>query len=307
MIILPRLEQHFERRVIDAAAAREPKLAAYNVGRCVRDSWYVAHGYAPRLQSAESKRTTERGQALERWLVGRICEAIPHARRAEWKDDKDKRDCPPLPGRVIADAFVPFEDHDEIPVDVKTLSDYTFERAEKGDIGQPYEWQMECYARAYDTPFALLLGYEVSRGAMCEVSVHRSDERWAAICSAVATATGETMPERPYALDPSACSGCEGTGKTKVRQQAHAACNGTGLDPLGGCIPKFPCGYCAYRDDCWGELKEVATGRGPRFRPVAIGASHTTALVARNREIARNREEAYRPETEPGGSDVGNE
>jgi hypothetical protein len=166
--------------------------------------------------------------------------------------------------RVRADAFIEVEG-EHLIVEVKSMSNFGFERAERGELDESYLIQGECYMRAYGTQKCIFVCYRKETSHLCEVLTSRDEERWEKIKSNVAVARGDEIPPRPYELD-AYCKGCQGTGKTPAKGLPHKACDGTGQIPGGPFLPVFPCGYCPFKVQCWGELEFVENDGKPRWR-----------------------------------------
>jgi len=242
------------------------RIYASNVGDCVRKLWYLAHGEKQEPLPARSMMVFDLGNRVEDAIAHWIVEAqIPHVRTSE---ERDKVFLEELGSNVRSDFFVEPEVNDRrvvIPVEVKSMSDFAFERAERGELDEKYLAQAECYMRAYDSEYVLFVLYRKETSHLHEILVPRSDERWVKILSSVAIANGDQCPGRPYLLE-SACDGCDGTGKTPKRGQPHKACGGTGELPGGPYIKNFPCGYCGFKTACWGPLELAMLNGRPRWR-----------------------------------------
>lgn len=239
------------------AAARPVwgRIGASNVGRCVRQLWYGTHPEAagtPEPLQARSLLVFDLGDRIE----DALCSMIQRAGIGFIRTD-EKRDTVYLEGvgRVRADGFIETPEHGVIPVEMKSMSDWAFQRlAERGEVDEGYLCQGECYARAYGAQGTLFVGYRKETSALAEVYVPRNDARWAHVLEQARIAQGPTLPARPYTLD-SVCDGCNGTGKTAVRQQPHKACGGTGRKTPR--LPSFPCGYCSHKAQCWSDAGTV--------------------------------------------------
>ncbi len=246
------------------AAERAPttRIGAHNVGQCVRKLWYTVHEY-PSVDalSGRALRVFDMGNRVEDAILDFLVSAdVAHIRGVR---DQDAVYVDELGGRVVPDFMFEHEG-EQIVGEIKSMSDFAFDRAERGQIDDQYLWQVEVYMRAFDTQRALLIAYRKETSHLAEVLVERSDERWEAIKAAVQTARGDAVPDRPYQLAVD-CEDCGGSGKTPAKGLAHKACNGTGRLPYGPIIPRFPCGYCGFRVSCWGELKQTFD---PKGRPV---------------------------------------
>lgn len=252
-----------------------PRIYASNVGSCVRKLWYVDKLVDPEPLSGRSGMVFDMGNRVEDAIISFLVQAkIPHVRTSE---ERDKVFMKEIGSNVKPDFFFETEVNGKptlVPVDVKSMSDFAFQRAESNDIDRTYLAQMECYLRAYSVNYGLFVCYRKETSHLCEVMVQRDDRLWRDILAAVATARGDIVPSRPYELEEK-CEGCEGTGKTAVRKQAHKACAGTGQLPGGPFIPNFPCGYCQYKIACWGDLEMAFLNEKPRWRIAGTGGGDT--------------------------------
>lgn len=227
MAIIDALDVWLDAKAV--ADMKERRLAAYNVGQCVKASWYVEHGYRGAPMGATGKLSVERGKAFERMFVAMVVEAIPGARPADWQTDRVPLDIFERP--IIADLFVPTEDHAAIPCDVKSVHPYVVKKAQAGEVDEKYQAQLECYARAYKAPYAIFWPFAADGWERAEVRIYPDVERWERIRRNVEAARAAESPARPFTVDED------------------------------GFIPDFPCGYCGYRDECWPDLEE-ATEKG---------------------------------------------
>lgn len=262
------------------AKARRPpsRIAAHNAGGCTRALWYLAHGEATIPLTGAALARMEFGDLVEEHVASALVEAGTGFVRAGREDQVRL----PGIGNVRCDGFLQMPDGDSLIVEIKSMGEYPFERAQRGEIDDKYLGQTECYIRAYDAERCLVLCVRLETVERCEVMVHRDDVRWTRVLASVARAREDALPDRPYQLEVK-CSGCDGTGKTKVRGSEHAACGGSGAVKGGPLIPSFPCGYCNYRVACWGELEEVAAPYGKtRLRPASALAD---ALKASLQEV----------------------
>ena len=123
-----------------------------------------------------------------------------------------------------------------------------------------YEYAGEVVEPAW----GLLVFLRKETGHICEHIVRKSETRFQDIKWKKIVADGDTIPARPYALDPK-CSKCRGTGKTPKRKLACSGCGGSGNEPGGPFIPVYPCGYCPARKHCWGKLEFAERNGKPRW------------------------------------------
>lgn len=256
---------------VTAKAANRPRstsIGAYNVGRCRRLLWYhIRPEYETEPMQGRAELVFDLGDRIEDALMRFIAESgVAHVRLAR---EQDKTFLAEIGGNVWPDFFFEHEIDGKTQLvvgEIKSMADYSFERAEKGDLDESYLAQVECYMRAFDTQYALVLCYRKETSHLHEVIVERDDQRWAKVLMNVALARSETIPDRPYKLQ-ELCEGCKGTGLTPTGRQAHKACGGTGKLAGGPYIPNFPCGYCSHKLNCWGELEMTVNDYGkPRWR-----------------------------------------
>jgi hypothetical protein len=254
------------------AAAKETKaqLGAHNAGQCPRKNWYLLHGYTPEPFQARTISVFDLGNRVEDSILEALVEAAAGAVRRSTEDDK--RFVEELGGRVVPDAFLTNGDETVI-VEVKSMSDFAFDRLERGEIDQSYLDQVEVYLRAFAATKGILLGYRKQTSHIAEKLIYRDDIRWARIKANVRLAQADVCPERPYQLRED-CSECGGSGKTPGKGLPHKACGGTGRLPGGPAIPSFPCGYCGFKETCWGKLTTSVDSRGrPVWRTAERGIS----------------------------------
>lgn len=255
-----------------AAAEREQssRIGAHNVGTCPRKLWYTVHGYKGEPLGGRALAVFDLGNRVEDAIMAFLEQAeVAHIRAARKQDAVYVEE---LGGRVVPDFL--FEvDGETIVGEVKSMSDFAFARAERGEVDEQYLCQVEVYMRAFNTQRGLLVAYRKETSHLAEVLVERDDARWERIKANVAQACADTPPERPYTLAID-CEDCGGSGKTPAKGLAHKACNGTGRIPYGPIIPRFPCGYCQYREECWGALEMVMDPKGrPVWRLTGDGAA----------------------------------
>lgn len=282
------------------AADRPPpsRIGAWNVGRCPRQLWFQTHGTVGEPLEPRSLRTFETGDAVEdRYTAYGSAAGIGLIRTDESRDtvaetlrqfarnDADKERISgvrsdfhfqvpdpignrpiPLVTKHASSPSAPFAPGLVIPCELKSMSDFAYERACRGELDDSYVAQAECYARAYGSDYALFWCVRKETDHHCEVLLARSDERWAWIRQNIALALGKEPPARPYELV-SKCAGCEGRGETKHSPpRRHEPCNGSGLNPDGAVLPQWPCGFCSVKAACWEPKKlEIFVRDGKPF------------------------------------------
>jgi hypothetical protein len=282
---------------------RPAKPGAWNIGRCERMLWAGAHGILPSdPPSGRQVMTFDLGSRIEDAIMAYLEQSgIGHIRPLGWSDAVR---VPWLGTSVRPDALVELDrglewpdelgiatvagiDYEQPPqpgelvvLEVKSMSDYAYDRACRGIVDDAYVAQCQVYMHALDVRWAVLVAYRKETSHLTEMWIPRDALIIDALKAKAQRAFAEECPARPYALE-SACPGiaegrCVG-GRTPGRGQPHAECGGTGLMPGGPYIPSYPCGYCDYRTWCWGELETVIARIGsrwvPRFRPQNGGAS----------------------------------
>lgn len=260
------IEAELERQ----AAERKPttRIGAHNAGACARKLWFAVNGYKGEPMQGRAIAIFDIGNRVEDAILEFLESAgVAHIRGTR---EQDAVELPELGGKVVPDFM--FEHGGETIIgEIKSMSDFAFQRAERGEVDEQYLAQVECYMRAFQTRRALLVAYRKETSHICEVLVERDDDRWAKVQANVALARQSAIPDRPYKLQVD-CEDCGGSGKTPAKGLPHKACNGTGRLPYGPIIPRFPCGYCAYKGDCWGELAQAFDAKGrPVWRLVGDG------------------------------------
>lgn len=292
-MLIERLISHAE----SSRAPRPSKPGAWNIGRCVRMLWAGAHGILPTdPPSGRQVMSFDLGSRIEDAIMAYLEQAgIGHIRPFRLRDAVW---VPWLGTSVVPDALVeldreltwpddlglvtvagldyvaPPQPGELVILEIKSMSDYAFDRACRGVIDDAYLAQCQVYMHALNCRWALLLAYRKETSHLTEVWIPRSELVVDGLKAKAKRAFSDECPPRPYDLE-SACPGiAEGRcidGRTPGRGQPHAECGGTGLMPGGPYIPSHPCGYCDYRTWCWGELEPVVARVGsrwvPRFRP----------------------------------------
>ncbi len=262
--------EKIEAALAQSAREREDwaKIGASNAGQCARKLWYTVHGYKPEPLQGRALAVFALGDAVEGEVIALLEKSgVAHIRATR---EQDAILLPEIGGRVVPD-FLAEVDGELLIGEVKSMSNFAFARAERGEIDETYLAQVECYMRAFDCRRSVVICYRKETSHLCEVVVERDDQRWAAIQANVALARGPVCPERPYQLQV-ACESCGGTGRTPAKGLPHKACGGTGREPGGPFIPNFPCGYCGHKASCWGLLEMVVDDDRPRWGRVREAA-----------------------------------
>lgn len=266
------------------------RLTASNVGKCVRAGWYAHHGIPQEPLPPRTMLVFSLGNLVEDSLCKFIEKATEDFIRTDaWRDTTTEPetglrarsdfmfaldDQPLWPNELGERVCVPGQPLPPQPGEmlggeIKSMSNFGFERALRGKIDEAYRAQVEVCLRAYGLRWWLVVAYRKETSNICEILVGRDDDVWASVVAKVDAARGEATPERPYALD-SACKGtADGTcveGKTPKTGRAHKRCGGTGLEPGGPFVPNFPCGYCSWRAECWGQQELVFRDGKPVWR-----------------------------------------
>lgn len=279
-------------RAAATALTRKPqRMSASSVGRCVRQCWYMEHDVAGEPLNARALLVFEIGDRVEDSVLHYIAQTdLEHLRTGgpgdtftvpevgfrgrpdlifqcptqDWSPDTE------LGIMAIAPSdLLPPEPGEVVGGEVKSMADFGFARAQRGEIDEGYRAQVECYMRALNIRWWLLVAYRKETSHLCEVWIGRDDNRWQAIKEAVSIARGAEIPARPYELDERCHGAKDGTcvdGKTPGRGQLHKRCGGTGKEPGGPFIPNFPCGYCGWKEPCWGSIEMVFREGKPAWR-----------------------------------------
>lgn len=241
-------------------------VGAWNAGQCPRKLWLGLNGAEEEPVEPRGLRNFAMGNMVEDAAINLMIEAgVPLIRSDEARDTFEV----PGIGRVRPDVFLDVGGL-HLVADIKSISNFGFERAQRGNVDFAYEAQLEVYLRGLDVEWGVLIFWRKDTSHMHYHVVRRNDERWATIQEGVALARGTTMPERPYEME-HRCPGVkEGkciNGKTPARGQPHSTCGGTGLVP-GGPKLRYPCSYCGFKVACWGPLTMSVSKEGaPEWRP----------------------------------------
>lgn len=293
------VERMLQNAANEAATRPLPKVAAWSVGRCIRQQWYMHQGVQGEPLPARVLMRFELGDLVET----AVCQRVEDTGIDFLRTDQRKVDNLTVPGvgfrcrsdfvfscpedlslitgkSVLESGDIAMVAYTDTPPhkgeicggEIKSMREYAFRKAQCGILDDAYLWQIECGLRALDCRWWCCIAYWSESSDPCEVWVCRDDTRWQAIQEAVAVIRGPVEPERPYRLD-AACEGvkagtCVG-GKTPGKGLPHKHCGGTGMEPGGPFVPVFPCGYCPYKAHCWedtGALDLCFIGGKPRWR-----------------------------------------
>lgn len=274
----------------DAGERQLPKVSASNVGKCVRALWYIHHETSPEPLPPRTMLVFSLGNLVEESVCDWIEKASKDFIRTDCRNDTTTEketglraradfvcaldETPLFPDELELRSCVPGDPLPPRPGEmvggeIKSLSNFAFERALRGDIDFTYRAQVETCLRAYDLRWWLLVAYRKETSHITEILIGRSDAVWAKILQSVQQAKAPTVPDRPYELETRCISAKDGKcidGKTPSRGQPHKACGGTGLEIGGPFIPTWPCNYCSYKAPCWGELELAFKDGKPRWR-----------------------------------------
>ena len=245
-------------------------IGGWNCGDCKTKLWHALNGSPAEPMDGRAIFTFLMGDKVEDAVVEILQGAgVPIIRTDEKRDTVE---IPPV-GRVRTDLW--FQAGDRVlPCEVKSMSNFGFERFERGEVDWQHQCQAETYLRAYDAPVIPIFAVRKETSHYAEQVLRRDDSRWAWICANVEAARATTCPQRPYQLKDECEGVAEGkcvNGRTPKSGQAHKACAGTGRQPGGPFIPSWPCSYCSWKRVCWerdgGTLQIVlAEGEKPRWR-----------------------------------------
>lgn len=273
-----------------------PRLSAFNAGKCLRSLWYVCHEVPPEPLPPRTVLLFRLGDSIEKNVLDAVeSTGIDFTATNDRREDnldvpglgfRARSDfifsCPealslePLgvalePGEIALTAYTdtPPQQGEICGGEIKSMSNFAYERAQNGQLDDTYLAQIECGLRALDCRWWCCIAYRKETSHHCEVWVARNDERWATIQRNVELARGDTVPDRPYQLE-TLCSGVAAgacvNGKTPGRGLPHKACNGTGIEPNGPFLNSYPCGFCSFKSTCWGELELGFKNGKPRWK-----------------------------------------
>jgi hypothetical protein len=161
-------------------------------------------------------------------------------------------------------------------VDVKSMSNFAFERAEDGRADLEYVTQLEFYMRGLGLP-GILWCVRKETSHRVPLVFTSNDDRWDKMVRNAEAARAASCPDRPYQAR-SECAGmAEGkcvAGRTPKTGQPHSLCGGSGSavvktsnGPVHGSFLVYPCSYCPFRAHCWPGSEMILSADGqPYFR-----------------------------------------
>jgi hypothetical protein len=252
-------------------ATRPYSLSAWNVGKCQRALWYGLHGAVQEPMNPRAVAVMSFGNLIEDAEIKLLEAAGLHLVRTD--ESRDTFDLPPI-GRGRPDFLVEAGGQMFV-VDVKSMSNFAFERAQEGKADLEYVTQLEFYMRGLSLPGILWCVRKETSHRVPLVFVS-NDERWQKMVRNAEAARGERCPDRPYAAR-SECAGvsegkCVG-GKTPGRGQPHSSCEGSGQATVKlsdgrkatGAFLIYPCSYCPFRSTCWPGSEMLISADGQPF------------------------------------------
>ncbi len=89
-------------------------------------------------------------------------------------------------------------------VEVKSMSDFSFDRFEKGDIDSSYIWQVNAYMQMLGVDYCCFVGLNKNNGVLHEIVLKRDEVVCKAIGEKIRTvlkSTAEALPEPPPEYD----------------------------------------------------------------------------------------------------------
>lgn len=280
------VERMFEGAAAQAAERKLPRMAAWSVGKCVRQLWFMEHEAVPEPLPPRTMLRFELGNLVEDAVCQRIEDTAIDFLRTNQRHG-DNIDVPGLGFRARSDfVFSCPEDltlngkatlelgdiaiaaYDGTPPkkgdicggEIKSMSNYAYADAQRGVLDEAYLAQIECGLRALDVQWWCCIAYRAETSHPCEVWVARNDARWQQVQRSVEIARGPAIPVRPYTLELLCIGSKTGAcvnGKTPARGQEHKHCKGTGMEPGGPYIPNWPCNFCGYKAECWSDMGEL--------------------------------------------------
>lgn len=215
----------FKRQFMDSEEKdSKGKLWFSQIGRCVRQLAYAYHGF-----EKDGKEIDSRAKII--FWTGDLMELVVtmlaklagcnltatglHQMRIELK----------VNGSIISGRpdGIFFENKELYLVEVKSMSDYGFQKFEKGEIDEAYLAQVNVEMETLGISKCVFIGLNKNTGILHEAILEKRPEiveKARKNVLSVVHSTPETLPERPYKPDEK------------------------------GIYPAFPCMYCAYYNHC---------------------------------------------------------
>jgi hypothetical protein len=220
------LMQNAFKRQFGPKNEKKPGLRLSSIGQCVRKQAYSLLGFEENGKSIDSraKMVFFQGDLAE-------CSIIALARQAGLKIRNFglEQTAVFLSGVEGHPDGILELDGEEILVECKSMSSYSFKEFEKGILEEAYELQIQAYLAALGLSRACVVALNKDAGVLAE-QTHRIDhEKGLDILNRIKTlraSTKENLPARPYAPD----------------EKGH--------------LP-WQCLYCAYWQTCWPEAQQV--------------------------------------------------
>jgi hypothetical protein len=198
-------------------------LRMSNAGKCARALAYQYHGFKAEPLSGRARMVFRLGDLVEQDLVDAALKV------SNFKGMQ--QECSfELDGQIInghVDGYITEDDGNSVGVDFKSISDFGFKNAQKGEVDYSYVCQAHCYMKAMGWNKFLVVFYKKHTSHLCEVVIDWNEKVWMQIKNrfrSVFKSTKENMPDREY----------QPNDKGKLPWQ---------------------CSYCAYSNHCWPEAE----------------------------------------------------
>lgn len=236
-MLVDKILKHFNAEEKDRQFANPIRMS--NAGKCARAMAYQLHGFQGEPLNARARMVFRLGDLVEQDLVD-AC-----AKCANLVNHQEKVSVT-IAGKEIhghIDAELPAEnDRPDMTVDFKSISEYGFKRAEKGEVDHAYICQAHCYMKAKNQKQFLFVYYCKNTSHLAEVVVHWDDAIWEEIVNrftSVFNSTKENLPAKEFGP----IVKTDKKGKTTEK-----------LD--------WRCSYCAYARICWPDYELTFDGNG---------------------------------------------
>jgi len=150
------------------------KFSISSIGTCWRKKYLEMKGLYKEEFNEKAKRAFALGDAFHRHVVGELmtkCDAT------DWKVIAAEVNIPEHPfitGRcdiILGNSIT----QERVIVDTKSCSDWTFNKAQEGEIADNYRWQVQLYLHFFNLQRGFLLFFSKHKGDYCEVEIIRDD------------------------------------------------------------------------------------------------------------------------------------
>lgn len=207
---------------------------ASSSGKCVRALWYQMHGYKREAMTGRAMMTFRLGDLVEQDL-GDVLKELNLIYGEQKPLTIHLYDDCWLSGHI--DGFT-LDKGQILPIDIKSASNFGYQNAMKGDIGESYLCQAHCYMKALEVDRFLFLFYKKDTSHIGEVIIEWDDKVWNRIVKRYKAMEKEEAPRREM---------------FKINKDRS----------LG-----YPCSYCGNISDCQKDMYDLVFDKNdkPKYK-----------------------------------------